>query len=64
MTAHSEELKFPEDGTIAYEEGWRAYEEDLDLTDNPYDHQQQEELFEDWRRGWRDALEDAESIER
>lgn len=48
----------------AYEEGWTAYQRDLDRTDNPYKPDREEASFEDWLRGWMDALEEAEDVER
>ena len=48
----------------AYEDGWTAYKQDLDRTDNPYNAQQDPVAFKDWDRGWSDALEELEEVER
>jgi hypothetical protein len=48
----------------AYEEGWTAYHQDLDRTDNPYDDAREPDAFRDWMRGWTDALEEAEAVDR
>jgi hypothetical protein len=48
----------------AYEEGWTAYHRDLDRTDNPYPEGREETSFNHWDRGWTDALEEEEEIER
>jgi hypothetical protein len=48
----------------AYESGWTAYKQDLDRTDNPYDAQQDPVAFKGWMRGWTDALEEMEEVER
>jgi hypothetical protein len=48
----------------AYEEGWTAYQQDLDRSDNPFDAQREPVAFKDWMRGWSDALEEAEEVER
>ena len=47
-----------------YEEGWTAYQQDLERTDNPYDSERQPASFQDWLRGWMDALEEAEEVDR
>ena len=48
----------------AYEEGWTAYQQDQDRTDNPYDANREPAAFKDWMRGWSDALEEAEQVEQ
>jgi len=48
----------------AYEEGWTAYQQDLDRTDNPYDPDRDSGAFKDWNRGWSDAMDEAEEVER
>lgn len=48
----------------AYEEGWTAYQRDLDRTDNPYDVEDEPDAFRDWMRGWDDALEEGEEVEQ
>jgi len=49
----------------AYEEGWTAYQREIDRTDNPYDAQKETASFDDWLRGWDDALAEAqEEVER
>jgi hypothetical protein len=48
----------------AYEEGWSAYQRDLDRDDNPYEAEQAPAKWRDWRHGWMDALEEAEAIDR
>lgn len=37
----------------AYEEGRKAYNNDMSITDNPYQYQSQKHF--DWRRGYDDA---------
>lgn len=54
----------PEGEPPAYEEGWTAYQQDLDRNDNPYDAQREPAAFKDWMRGWSDALEEAEGVEQ
>ena len=39
----------------AYLEGYRAYQDDLKLEDNPYDSCNQENEWEEWREGYYDA---------
>jgi hypothetical protein len=48
----------------AYEEGWSAYQRDLDRGDNPYEAEQAPAKWRDWRRGWMDALDEAEAVDR
>lgn len=49
----------------AYEEGWTAYHQEVDRSENPYDAQEEPASFEDWWRGWDDALDEArEEVER
>lgn len=42
--------------TIPYERGWDAFEQDRDITDNPYPELSGD--WHDWRKGWTDACED------
>ncbi len=42
----------------AYEEGFDAYWEGVDLNDNPYDGQAEDALWESWEAGWRAAQHD------
>jgi hypothetical protein len=48
----------------AYEEGWTAYQRDLDRSDNPYNAPREPTAFKDWIRGWEDAMAEAEEVER
>jgi len=49
----------------AYEEGWSAYQREIDRVDNPYDAEREADAFRDWMRGWDDALDEAqEEVER
>jgi hypothetical protein len=49
----------------AYEEGWSAYQREIDRVDNPYDAERESDAFRDWMRGWDDALDEAQQeVER
>jgi ribosome modulation factor len=42
----------------AYEEGYDAYWEGVDLNDDPYDEETEDALWESWGAGWRAAQHD------
>ncbi len=42
----------------AYDEGYDAYWESVDLSDNPYDKEKDADAHLAWEQGWRKARED------
>ncbi|PEN14957.1 hypothetical protein CRI94_01300 [Longibacter salinarum] len=53
-----------EEQSPAYEEGWAAYHNELDRSENPHDAESDPAEFEEWDQGWFDALNEAEEIEQ
>lgn len=49
---------------IEYDEGYEAFEEGLDLKDNPYSDVYQPEKFEEWDEGFLDAADKEENKEK
>jgi hypothetical protein len=39
----------------AYEAGYDAYWDGVDISDDPYDRETQAKEFQDWEQGWRKA---------
>jgi hypothetical protein len=64
MSPPNQEPAYDSDESPAYESGWDAYQRDLDRTDNPYNADREPEAHEEWQRGWMDALEEDEDLER
>lgn len=38
-----------------YKEGYKAWEDQVDIGDNPYNKRTQSESYKDWEDGWLDA---------
>jgi len=48
---------------MAYEEGYKAWQDGLDPEDCPYDEDKQEHLWASWLDGWEDGSYDDEHEE-